>query len=337
MTKIVFEAGANHTGFESAKNLIDIAAEAGGDCVKFQMLDPDVLMRDANAPFDYQRLDKNGLVVSNTRPLKDILSERYLTRDEFRLLKIYADDKGIEFFCTVLHVEDVEFLESIGCQKIKICSSDINYMDLLQACGGDRFEVHIDTGNATLTEISSAIDTLRGAFQTRIVIHHCPSGYPAITPKINLKHIKTLSKTFGLPVAYSDHSPDMHMDIVAVAYGAAYVEKTITEDKTQDGPEHLFSLEKDEAKEFVRAIHNVSTALGTGIKTQDEVNFDGRMIGRRVASANTELLPGSLVMSDNVDFTRPAVYGAFAPDMDLYGKRVKRLIKKGEVIKRSDV
>jgi len=335
---ITMEAGPNHHGLESAMDLVEIASRSGADAIKFQMTNPDKLMRDKEVLFQYQIMNKDGTTSLKRKPLYDLLKERELSKEELILVKRSCDALGLKFFCTALWEDQVTFLSAIGCDTVKICSSDINNKQLLTAAAMSGMSVQIDTGNAFLHEIAEAVHVLDHHGAEDVIIHHCPSGYPAITPKINLSFIRTLISTFGCTVAYSDHSPDFYADIAAIAIGARMIEKTITTDMTQDGPEHCFSLEEERACEFVRVMREIEISLGAGIKKIDQVNVDGRMIGRRSISASKDLLPGEMLTEDNTDFTRPEVWGGISPnDNFVYGRMVKSFIKRGELIKRSDI
>ncbi len=255
---IVFEAGATHTGLESAKRLATIAKEAGADAIKFQMVDPDRLLSDKSQMFSYKDINEDEV----SEPLVDILKRRMLDRDEWTALKHHCDSLELAFFCTALFDEDVDFLVAIDCPSIKICSGDINHFPLIKKVAQSGVCVQLDTGSATLGEIEEAVDVILTEGNGNIIIHHCPSGYPAGPVGINLNIITTLKKIFPFPIGFSDHTPGWDMDIAAVALGANLIEKTITEDVYNDGPEHMFSLEPYDAGEFVKRIRDVERAMG---------------------------------------------------------------------------
>ncbi len=275
---IVFEAGATHTGLESAINLARRAVRAGADAIKFQMGDYVRLMSDPDQEISYGV--QGGETV--TEPLLEILKRRELRQSEWIELKHICDDWQIDFFCTALFDNEVDFLVEIGCPSIKISSGDVNHFSLLRKVAQSGVCVQLDTGNATLGEIEDAVDVIVAEGNEDIIIHHCPSGYPAKLDGINLNIIPTLKRMFPYPIGFSDHTPGRDMDVAAVALGADLVEKTITLDRSQRSPEHMFSLEGiDEMTEFVQAIRNVERAMGSNRRHMTDEEREKRKVGRR--------------------------------------------------------
>ena len=147
----------------------------------------------------------------------------------------------------------LKFIKEVGCHSIKIASADVNYFPFLREVAKTNISIQLDTGNSTIGEISDAIDLIKSEGNNDIIIHNCPSGYPAKLESINLKMLKSLKEMFNCPVAYSDHSVGFDMDIAAVALGANLLEKTITLDRTTR-VEHIMSLEPNDMKFFVEKI-----------------------------------------------------------------------------------
>ncbi|MCK5099443.1 MAG: N-acetylneuraminate synthase family protein, partial [Desulfobacteraceae bacterium] len=214
---IVFEAGATHDSLESAKELVKYSVEAGADGIKFQVLDPDRLVPDRSQPFVYESLVnlETGERKQVTEPLYDILKRRYLTFDQWRELKAFCDDLGIIFFSTATFEEEVNFLKDLGADTLKICSGDINHLPFIRYCAKTGMSIQLDTGNATIGEVEKAYEEVLKTGNKRVIIHNCPSGYPARLESINLKTIPTLKQLFPCPVAFSDHTPGWEMDIAA--------------------------------------------------------------------------------------------------------------------------
>jgi sialic acid synthase SpsE len=312
---IVFEAGPTHDGLTSAKELVRCAAEAGADAVKFQILDPDRLVPDKNQMFSYEiLLDKEtGKKREKTEPLYDILVRRCLTFDLWRQVKSYCDDLGIIFFSTAMFEEEVDFLIQIGSPTIKICSGDINHLPFIRYCARTGAVIQLDTGNATIGDVERAYDEVLSTGNERVIIHNCPSGYPARIESINLKMIPTLKQMFRCPAAFSDHTPGWEMDIAAVALGANMVEKTITLDRTTPSVEHLFSIEPDEMKAFVSSIRNLETALGAP-RRQLGPEERARGVGARRSMVLKKDVKKDQAIDDSViDYARPGV--GIPPDM----------------------
>lgn len=304
---ITFEAGPTHAGLESAKQLVTLSADAGADAVKFQMVDPDRLVADRNQPFSYDVLvdRETGETETVQEPLYDILCRRALSRDDWRALKAHADTLGLAFFATPTFEDEIELLEELGCQSIKIASADVNYPQLIRRAARTGMCLQLDTGNATLGEIETAIDWIRAEGNENIIIHQCPSGYPARLDSVNLEIIRTLKRMFPYPAAFSDHSPGHDMDVAAVALGANLVEKTITLDRTTRSVEHIMSLEPDDMNAFVRTIRDLERALGEPRRIMTEPERRKRDANRRSAHLSRDVAAGEPVDTDAVIFRRP--------------------------------
>lgn len=334
---IVFEAGATHNGLASAKKLVDVAAASGADAIKFQVVDAIKLVPSKEIMFTYEILKDKATGVRETvkESLREILLRRKLDRDEWRELVRYCKQKEIIFFATATDIDDMRFLADIGCACIKIASGDITYHHLLREAAKFPWTVQIDTGSATLGEVEQAVDALESAGCHDIIINHCPSGYPAMPDNINLRVITTLKQMFPYPIAFSDHNPGMKMDVAAVALGANILEKTITLDRTIRSPEHIMSLEPDEAKDFVDAIHEVERALGKPRRPADPAGAVN--VARRSVVASRDIEEGEIITQDKLDYVRPG--DGLAPNLDflLIGKILAKPHKKGDKLFPSDV
>ena len=311
---ITYEAGPTHSGLDSATRLVTLAAQAGADAVKFQIFDPDLLVADRKQPFTYEVLvDRaSGRMETVSEPLYDILCRRCLKPDEWRRVKAHSDSLGLAFFATVAFDADIDFLVELKCDSIKIASADVNHLPLIRRAARTGMCLQLDTGNATLGEIETAVDAIRAEGNESIVIHQCPSGYPARLESINLNTIRTLKRMFPYPVAYSDHTPGWDMDIAAVALGANLVEKTITEDRTTRSVEHVMSLEPGEMKAFVRAIRDLETAMGSGRREMTPEQRQKREAVRRSLHLTAPAKRGSALREAKYEFRRPGF--GIAPD-----------------------
>ncbi|AXE29237.1 N-acetylneuraminate synthase [Chromobacterium phragmitis] len=304
---ITYEAGPTHDSLASAKQLVKLAAEAGADAVKFQIFDADKLCADKQQLFSYEVLvDKaSGRMETVEEPLYQILRRRCLEREEWRELKAYCDSLGLAFFSTVSFEEDIRLLEELGCASIKIASADVNHFPLLRQAARTGMCVQLDTGNATLGEIEAAVDVIRAEGNESIIIHQCPSGYPARLNSINLNIIATLKKMFPYPVAFSDHTPGWDMDVAALALGANLLEKTITMDRCTRSVEHVFSLEPQEMAAFIHAIRDVETALGSHRRILHPEEMEKRKRIRRSVFLAQPARAGQRLSELAVDFRRP--------------------------------
>jgi len=304
---ITFEAGPTHQGLESAKRLARHAKEAGGNAIKFQVFDPMRLVADPNLPFTYQVLADaaSEKLETVTEPLRDILLRRQLKQEEWRELKKYCDEIGLAFFATACFHEDVDFLVEIGCQSIKIASADVNHLPFIRYAARTGFCIQLDTGMASLGEIELAVDAIRAEGNDNIVIHHCPSGYPAHLESINLRAIPTIKRVFGCPVAFSDHSVGWDMDIAALAVGANMLEKTITEDRTTRSVEHVMSLEPKDMRRFVEVIREIEVALGNPRRVLSDEERKKRNAIRRSLHVARDLPVGHVITEADIDYRRP--------------------------------
>jgi sialic acid synthase SpsE len=337
---IVFEAGPTHDGLDTAKGLIDVAADAKADAIKFQMLDTERLMGQKDVEFSYKILiDKEEAIYEEKREsLYEILKRRELKREEWIELKNYADEKGIMFFCTAVFPDEVDFLvDELGVQSIKMASSDIDHFPLLEYVSKKDVNIQLDTGSGNLWEIERAVRLVE-RHNRNIIIHHCPSGYPARTESINLAMIPTLKMVFpDYLIAFSDHTPGWDMDMAAIAYGVRLVEKTITFDRTTPSVEHCFSLEPDESKRFVKSVRELEKAIGSSSRTIPEAVLEERRKGRRSIFTKRPLFRGEKITIEDMDFRRPG-YGISPSYTDiLLGKRVSKDIPADKMIMWDDI
>ncbi|MBU0482010.1 MAG: N-acetylneuraminate synthase family protein [Proteobacteria bacterium] len=336
---IVFEAGPTHDGIDTAKKLVEEAAKAGADAVKFQLVDPVRLVPDRKQLFSYQILEERGgeAMRTVTEPLYDILSRRTLTREQWADVKAYCDSLGIVFFSTATFKDEVEFLAELGCESIKICSGDVDYLQFIDYCARKNVSLQFDTGNATLGDVERAVDVALAAGNDKLIVHNCPSGYPARLESINLRMILTLKTMFDCPVAFSDHTPGWEMDIAAVALGANLVEKTITLDRSTPSVEHLFSIEPKEMQQFVSHIRDLEVALGHPRRIMSDEERKKASAVRRSMIVSHDLNPGDVITEECIDFARPGF--GIRPEMShlILGRRLKKEIKAGSFVGLDDI
>lgn len=304
---VVYEAGPTHDGLETAKALVKFAAEAGADAIKFQILDPDRLVADRSQLFSYEVLvDRaTGELAQRSEPLYDILKRRALSKEEWGELKAFADSLSLAFFATVGYEDEVDLVMELGCDSIKIASGDVNHFPLIEYVARTGISLQLDTGNSTIGEIEKAVDVISRAGNERIIIHHCPSGYPARRDGINLRVIQTLKAMFPYPIAFSDHSPGWDMDIAAICLGADMVEKTITLDRTTPSVEHVMSLEGEDIARFVHVVRDLEAAFGSSRRIMDDNERRKRDMVRRSIFVNRDMCAGEAISVGDVDFRRP--------------------------------
>ncbi len=304
---IVLEAGPTHDGLETAKELVRHAAEAGADAVKFQILDPERLVADKKQLFSFDILAnrETGETKKVSEPLYDILKRRAMEHDEWRKLKKYSDSLGLSFFATVGFEDEIELLEELGCDSIKIASADVNHIPLIRRAARTGICLQLDTGNSSLGEIEMAVDAIRSEGNENIIIHQCPSGYPARLDSVNLNIVPTLKQMFGYPAAYSDHVLGWEMDIAAVAMGANLVEKTITLDRMTPQVEHAMSLEPKDMAGFVQSIRDLEVAMGSSRRILKPEELEKRKAIRRSIHLAEPAKEGQRLGDVKVEFRRP--------------------------------
>ncbi len=293
-------------------------------------------MADKGQLFNYEILinKKTGERKAVKEPLYDILKRRYLTVPEWKNIKEYCDELNVAFFATVGFEEDIELLKQIKCDSIKIASADINHFPLIRQAAETGMTIQLDTGMSTINEVKRAITVIEKTGNRKIIIHQCPSGYPAYMESINLNIIPILKKELGYPIAFSDHSPGWEMDIAAVALGASLIEKTISEDRTYPSVEHIMSIEPNEMKEFVRAIRDLEISLGDGIREINKEEMAKRDAIRRSVFTKEIARKGTLLKDIEIEFRRPG-FGIQPDKYELLIAKnavIKNDIKKNEMI-----
>ncbi len=333
---IVFEAGPTHHGLQSAKKLVDMAVVAGAHAIKFQMVNAKRLVPSQETLFTYTVLHpKNASHTSDyteeiTESLQEILLRRELSKEEWHELVAYCHSQQIAFFSTATFEDEVLLLHELGCQCIKICSGDINYHYLLKFVAQFDWIVQIDTGSASLGEVEQAVDVLEEAGCTKILINHCPCGYPASAENIHLRTLTTLKKMFPYPIAFSDHTPGNTMDVAAIALGVHMVEKTITLNKYTQSPEHIMSLEPHEALDFVQTVNNVEKALGSSRRRISQEEKNKGKVARRSIVAKCDIEKDTIITQEMLEYVRPENGLAAHLDYLILGTRTKHFIARGQ-------
>jgi sialic acid synthase SpsE len=261
MTDHVFnicEVGSNYNGsLDCALDYLRAAKAAGADAVKFQTIRKDKLV----AP----RIYADGAWIEN--PAYKGFTSLELPDDWHFELKRRADESGIEFFSTPFYLEAVDLMERVGVRTYKIASGDISFQPLLEAVGATGKRVILSTGASDLTDIERALNWLTRAGAGDITLLHCVANYPPRWDEMNVRAIPTLKAAFGLPVGLSDHTPGSLVAVAAVALGAVAVEKHVTFDRGQSGPDHPFAMTMAEYADMIGQLRNLEVALGDGVKT----------------------------------------------------------------------
>jgi N,N'-diacetyllegionaminate synthase len=265
-TIIIAEAGVNHNGdMQMAMQLIDVAAEAGADYVKFQSFRAETLVSKEALLADYQQVNTKGTHTSQYEMLKQL----ELSDEQHVELKAYSNSRGISFLSTGFDEERIAFLCQLGIDFIKVPSGEITNKPYLQFIASRKKPVVLSTGMATLDEIRAALAILyNGGLTTeQVSVLHCNTEYPTPMQDVNLRAMLTMQNQLGVRVGYSDHTEGIEVSLAAVSLGASIIEKHFTLDKNLPGPDHRASLEPNELKELVKSIRSIELALsGNGAK-----------------------------------------------------------------------
>jgi N-acetylneuraminate synthase len=303
-TIIIAEAGVNHNGnMDMAKKLIDIAAEAGADYVKFQTFKTENLVSSIAKKAEYQQKNINDKSDSQSEMLKKL----ELSPVQHIELINYCREKNIKFLSTAFDLESIDLLEKLGINLFKIPSGEITNLPYLKKIGKLKKSVIISTGMCVMTEIEDALNILvdSGTDRNKILILHCTSDYPTSMDDVNLNAMIGIQKKFNLPVGYSDHTLGIEVPIAAVAMGATIIEKHFTIDNTLPGPDHKASLEPIALKEMIRAIRNIERAFGSAEKQPTETEKKNMLVSRKSIHLVKNFKKDHLITEEDIVMKRP--------------------------------
>ncbi|HEY0031074.1 MAG TPA: N-acetylneuraminate synthase [Bacteroidia bacterium] len=302
---IIAEAGVNHNGnMKMAKQLIDAAAAAGVDYVKFQTFKTEQLVSAIAKKAEYQVENTKGEASDSQFQM---LKKLELSLDQHHDLIAYCQLKNIRFLSTAFDLDSIDLLNSLGIDLFKIPSGEITNLPYLRKIGGFNKQVIISTGMCVMSEISEAIHELvkAGTAKEKISVLHCTTDYPTAMQDVNLKAMLSIGQQLNVPVGYSDHTLGIEVPVAAVALGATIIEKHFTLDKALPGPDHKASLEPEELKAMVSAIRNIEKALGTGDKQPTEAENKNMLVARKSIHLSHSLSKGSVIMEKDLSMKRP--------------------------------
>ncbi|EPS9486302.1 N-acetylneuraminate synthase [Campylobacter upsaliensis] len=325
---IIAEAGVNHNGdINLAKKLIEQAAKAGADVVKFQTFKANSCVSVSAKKAKYQL----ETTAKEENQLEMIEKFELSYESHFELMK-HCKKHGIAFLSTPFDLESVEFLRGLDLPYFKIPSGEITNLPYLKAVAKCKKKVLLSTGMANLGEIEAALEILRKNGTRNITLLHCNTEYPTPFEDVNLNALKTLKEAFKLEVGYSDHTEGIVASLGAVALGAVVIEKHFTLDKTMEGPDHRASLEFEELKALCKGIRELEKALGSGIKKASKSEAKNKIIARKSLVAKREIQKGEKFSEQNLTTKRPGS-GISAMRYEEYlGKRALKTYKKDELI-----
>lgn len=328
---IIAEAGSNHDGkLEQAERLIDVAAEAGADAVKFQLFRASKLYPRNAGMSDYLQIPK---------PIYDIIAEMEMPYEWIPELSSCCSKKGVLFLFSVFDEQSADILEPYV-EAFKIASYEMTHIPLMRYVAQKGKPVIISTGAANLHEVRETVEEFRKTGNDQLILLQCTASYPAPLGSLNLRAIQTLRQAFGVPTGLSDHSREPLVGpLVAIALGADVIEKHFTLSNELPGPDHRFAIEPSELRLMVQKIREAEIALGTGEKEMHPVEAELHAFARRSVFAIKDIAQGEPFTKGNIAVLRrgnldsglePKYYDA------ILGKRVQRNIKAGSPIRMGD-
>lgn len=330
-TLIIAEAGVNHNGsIELAKQLIDAAADAGVDYVKFQTFRTENLVSKLAKKADYQ--------VRNVADADDtqfsMLKKLELSVDDHHELIDYCKIKGVRFFSTAFDLESIDFLASLKLGLWKIPSGEITNYPYIKRIAQYKEPVILSTGMSEMCEIKQAIQVLNtfGVPKELITILHCNTEYPTPMSDVNLLAMQTLREELGVPTGYSDHTQGIEVPVAAVALGAVVIEKHFTLDRNMEGPDHKASLEPQELKQMVTAIRNVKAALGSKDKIVSCSERENKKVARKSIVASKNIAEGETFTEQNLTVKRPGTGISPMRWEDILGKKAQKSFQEDDLI-----
>lgn len=298
---IIAEAGVNHNGdLQTAKRLVDEAAKAGADAVKFQTFKAEALVSKDAKKADYQME-----TTERTESQYDMLKKLELTPDMHEQLIAYCKEKHIMFLSTPFDIDSLHYLIQCGVEIVKVPSGEVTNYPFLREVGRTGKRVIISSGMSTLEEIKEAVDVLKNNGSTDITVLHCNTEYPTPYKDVNLQAMLTIKNELGAAVGYSDHTQGTEVPIAAAALGAVVIEKHFTLDRNMEGPDHKASLEPEELRAMVRAVRNIETAMGDGTKKPSESEKKNIEVARKSIVAKRPIRKGEAFSEDNLTTKRP--------------------------------
>ncbi len=351
-TTIIAEAGVNHNGsLELAVDLVDKAAEAGADFVKFQTFKAVRLASQSASKAAYQKTTTEA-----TESQLDMLRRLELAPEAHRFLIDRCAQKGIAFLSTAFDLDSLAFLAGdLNLKTLKLGSGELTNAPILLAAARTDMQMILSTGMGSLAEVEEALGVIAfgllrsglpsgradfasalldpaawQALRQRVTLLHCTTEYPAAVEDTNLRAVDTMRQAFGLQVGYSDHTEGNAMSIAAVARGATVIEKHFTLDRSMDGPDHAASVEPGELARLVQDIRMVEAGLGNGIKQPSAAEVRNRPIVRKSLHAARDIAQDETFGQDDVLALRPGTGISPMSLWDLLGRKADRDYSEGD-------
>jgi N-acetylneuraminate synthase/N,N'-diacetyllegionaminate synthase len=329
---VIAEAGVNHDGdIERAHRLVDAAADARVDAVKFQTFDPDALVS-AEAP----KAQYQARLTDPTEGQRAMLRRLTLSHADHVALKRHAEERGLLFLSTPFDLASADFLEELGLPAFKVSSGDLTNHPFLVHLARKGRPVLLSTGMSDEGEVEAAVAALRAA-RVQLALFQCTSSYPAPPEAANLRVIDTYRARFGVPVGYSDHTLGLEIALAAIARGATLLEKHLTLDRGLPGPDHAASLEPDDFRRLVEQLRAVERALGSETKAVHACERDAQRVARKSVFVTRDLPAGAVLGVEDLAARRPGTGMSPARIEGLIGRRTKAAIGGEAMLREEDL
>lgn len=330
---VIAEAGVNHNGqLKLALDLVDVAADAGADAVKFQTFRADKLVT-KKAPRAKYQTQNTGTTESQFEMLKAL----ELSESDHQAIVDRCRQREIVFMSTPFDEDSATFLNSLDMQVFKIPSGEVTNLPFLRHIAGLGKPIILSTGMCTLGEVEEAIATIERAGNRQIAILHCVSNYPAAPAEANLRAMATMKAAFGYPVGYSDHTLGIVIGVASAAMGACVLEKHFTLDRTMAGPDHAASAEPAELRQLMQNLRTVESALGDGRKRPAASEGDTAQVARKSLVAAVDMPAGTELTEHLIAIRRPGTGLAPAMKQYLISRRLIHDIAAGDLLRLEDV
>lgn len=329
-TFIIAEAGVNHNGsLNVAKKLIDEAAIAGVDAVKFQTFKTEKLVSKNAGKANYQKQTSDP-----EESQFEMIKKLELDKEAHIELIKYCKKKKLIFLSTPFDRDSIVLLKEFGLGIFKVPSGELTNLPYLQHIGSLKQNVILSTGMGTLNEVEQALNILieAGTKKENITVLHANTEYPTPMYDVNLNAMLTIGSTFGVKVGYSDHTLGIEIPIAAVALGATIIEKHFTLDRTMEGPDHKASLEPQELIEMVKAIRNIEKAMGDGKKMPSKSENKNIAVARKSIVAAVKIKRGEVFTEDNLSVKRPGTGISPMQWNEVIGMKAQRDFQPDELI-----
>lgn len=325
---VIAEAGVNHNGdMDLARALIDAAARAGTDAVKFQ-----TFLADRLATMDAPKAQYQVQADDSDETQKEMLSKLELTRQDHLDLMEHCKSRGILFLSTPFDEKSADLLDDLDLPAFKIPSGEITNLPFLEYVARKGKPMIISTGMSTMEEVQEALRVVREVGNNEVVFLHCVTNYPADPADVNLRAMATMTEVLSVPVGYSDHTLGREIPLAAVALGACVLEKHFTLDRGMPGPDHQASMEPEELKSLVKGVRKVESAMGSGRKVPSTAEEAIAKVVRKSLVSARDIPVGSVITKDDLTAKRPGTGLPPSALMSLLGKEAKVAIDEGTII-----